>query len=75
MKVISIYNRHRRDCHCDSVCEACGHKETDRGAYDDDNFWVNVMPNRKCKICGKSTKDLGLEPEKIATRYPEGFQV
>jgi hypothetical protein len=75
MKVLKIYNQNRRDCYCDLECESCGNKVTDKYAYDDDNFWVNVIPNSKCQMCGKSTKDLGIEPESIATKYPEGLQV
>jgi len=75
MKVLSVYDYNRRDCKCDLECEGCGHKVEGSHAYDDDNFWVNVILNRKCTKCGKSTKDLNLEPEKIDTRYPEGFQV
>ncbi|MDD5068063.1 MAG: hypothetical protein PHN89_00480 [Candidatus Pacebacteria bacterium] len=74
MKLIKKYNQIRRDCYADLECENCGHKETDKYAYDDDNFWENVIPNRKCSQCGKSTNDLGIEPEKVITRYPEGEQ-
>ena len=74
MKVTAKYNQNRRDCWCDMVCESCGNKETDESAYDDDNFWVNVVPSFKCEKCGKSTNDLGLKPTSIATRYPEGEQ-
>ena len=69
MKVLKKYNQFRRDCWCDLECESCGTKETYKDAYDDLNFWDNVIPNRKCDKCGKSTKDLGLEPEKILTKY------
>ena len=72
MKVLSKYNQHRRDCWADYECEACGAKQTDEYAYDDRNYWDNVVPNLKCESCGKSTKDLGLEPEKVGTRYAAG---
>ena len=75
MKVIRIYNQHRRDCHCDLECESCGNKETITSAYDDDNYWVNVIPNKKCSKCNKSTKELGLSSDKIQTKYPEHFIV
>lgn len=33
------------------------------------------VPNFKCPKCGKSSKDIGVEPEDTHTMYPEGFQV
>ena len=69
MKVLRKYNQHRRDCTCDLECEGCGAKETDDSAYDDRNFWDNVVPSFKCKKCGKSSNDLGIKPEYIGTRY------
>lgn len=53
MKVIKRYNQHRRDLIIDMVCEGCEAKDTYDGAYDDRNFWDNVVPAFKCKKCGK----------------------
>jgi len=75
MKVIKRYNQYRRDLSIDMECEGCGAVETDNSAYDDENFWVNVVPKFQCKNCGKSTEDFGLEAEDTHTRYPEGLQV
>lgn len=75
MKLISKYNQIRRDCWADLECEGCGNKHTHKGAYDDEYFWSQVIPNRKCDKCGKSTNDLGLTPDKVNTKYPEGYQV
>lgn len=75
MKVLIKYNQHRRDCWTDLECEGCGHKYTYKGAYDDRNFWDNVIPNKKCKACGKSTNDLGLKPQNIGTKYNEEEEV
>lgn len=75
MKVTKIYNQHRRDCWCDLKCESCGHETTYKSAYDDRNFWDNVVPDWKCKKCGKSSNSLGTEKRYIATKYPEGFQI
>lgn len=75
MKVTRRYNQYRRDLHIDMKCEGCGAKDTDKSAYDDSNYWVNVVPDFKCKECGKSSNDLGIKPESIGTKYPEGFQV
>lgn len=75
MKVTKRYNQHRRDLSIDMECENCQATDSYAGAYDDHNFWVNVVPNFHCKVCDKSTKDLGLDVTDTGTRYPEGFQV
>lgn len=75
MKVTKRYNQHRRDLDIDMVCESCGAEDTYDSAYDDSNFWVNVVPNFKCPKCEKSSNDLGVKPEDTHTRYPEGMQV
>jgi uncharacterized Zn finger protein len=69
MKLINKKNQNRRDLDIDVECESCGNKEEICGAYDDRNYWDNVLPTFKCKKCGKSTNDLGLEVRKVATRY------
>ena len=74
MKVIKRYNQNRRDLTIDLECEGCGEKQT-RGAYDDRNYWDNVVPNFKCPKCNKSSNDLGTKKEFIGTKYPEGFQI
>lgn len=75
MKVTRRYNQHRRDLHIDMECEGCGATDTDKSAYDDSNFWVNVVPNFKCEACGKSSNELGVGVEDTHTRYPEGYQI
>lgn len=75
MKVTKRYNQFRRDLSIDMECEGCKATATYDSAYDDRNFWDNVVPNFKCEKCEKSTKDLGLETEIIPTKYPEGFQI
>ncbi len=75
MKVTRRYDQHRRDLSIDMECENCEAKNTYTSAYDDDNFWVNVVPNFKCKECGKSTNDLGLKPKDTHTKYPAGYQI
>lgn len=74
MKVTKKYNQSRRDCYCDLECEGCGATETEKYAYDDRNYWDNVVPSFKCKECGKSTNDLGLKPDVVPTKYNE-FEV
>lgn len=75
MKVTRRYDQHRRDLSIDMLCEGCGATDSDGSAYDDTNFWVNVVPNFKCPNCGKSSKELGIEPVDTHTRYPEGMQL
>ena len=75
MKVTRRYDQHRRDLSIDMVCESCEATDTYTRAYDDYNFWVNVVPNFKCPNCDKSSKDFGLEPIDTHTMYPEGYQV
>ena len=71
MKVIKKYNQMRRDLSIDMECESCGDKQTYNSAYDDRNFWDNVVPNFDCPSCGKSTNSLELKPERIETKYSE----
>lgn len=75
MKVTKRYDQYRRDLSIDMVCEGCGATDTYRRAYDDRNFWDNVVPDFKCPKCGKSSNDLGTEKEIMPTRYPEGMEV
>ena len=75
MKVVKRYNQNRRDLSIDMECEDCGAKDTYNSAYDDRNFWDNVVPDFKCEVCGKSSNDLGVEIEGIETKYPEGMQI
>jgi predicted nucleic-acid-binding Zn-ribbon protein len=56
-------------------CESCQATETYTDAYDDTNFWLNVVPKFPCPKCGKSSEDLDEVPEDIHTKYPEGFQI
>jgi len=74
MKVIRKYNQFRRDLECDLECESCGNKKTLTSAYDDRNYWDNVVPNIKCENCGKSSNDLGAPKEYVPTRYAD-FEV
>jgi transcription elongation factor Elf1 len=77
MKLIAVLSQHRRDFQGQYECEFCGHKETDKGfdSYDDRNYHDNVIPNMKCRACGKSTKSEGGIVEATPTKYPEWMQV
>ena len=75
MRVIKRYNQNRRDLDIDIKCEGCGFERTYRGAYDDRNFWDNVVPSFKCDNCKKSSIDLKSKLENIPTKYSEGMQL
>jgi uncharacterized Zn finger protein len=75
MIVKKIYDRMRRDCSIDIECESCGHKDTYDSAYDDRNFWDNVVPGMKCKNCGKSSKDLNTIIKHTKTKYADNMTV
>ena len=68
MKIKEVLSQHRRDFHAIYECESCGATETGYG-YDDRNFHDNVIPNKKCKQCGKSRNDLGITVEPTQTKY------
>jgi len=53
MKILKINSQHRRDFWANLVCEHCGHIETNESGYDDHHFHRNVIPQIKCKKCGK----------------------
>lgn len=69
MKIIKINNQNRRDFWADYECESCRTIEKNLSGYDDRNFHDNVIPTMKCKTCGKSRNDLGIEGEFTATKY------
>lgn len=75
MKLLRNYNQHRRDCWIDAECEGCGEVRENIEAYDDDNYWVNVLPDMECKNCGESTNSMGLESKKVRTKYRDWEQV
>lgn len=75
MKVTKRYDQYRRDLSIDLECENCGANDTNTSAYDDTYYWTQVVPDMKCKQCEKSSNDLGIRPENIGTKYPEGMQI
>jgi hypothetical protein len=75
MKLLKKENQFRRNFDGVYECEGCGHIRTVYRCYDDRNFHDNIMPNKKCDICGKSTNDLGVEKEHVSTKYPDCWQV
>jgi transposase-like protein len=73
MKINKITYQNRRDFSAIYECEDCGSQEK-MGGYDDRNFHDNVIPNFKCKKCGKSRNDLGITQEPTSTKY-QAWQV
>ena len=70
MKKKEITNQTRRDFNAIYECENCGHTQKGYG-YDDRNFHDNVIPEMKCKKCGKSRNDLGINGEFTQTKYED----
>jgi len=71
MKIVKIKSQHRRDFLAVYKCEHCDNEEEGRG-YDDANFHNNVIPEMKCKECGKTAGD---DYKPRSTKYPEGLQL
>ena len=61
-----ITNQIRNDLYGVLECEGCHATEKLVGGYDDDNWHDNVLPNRKCKACGKSAREIEAETPKAA---------
>jgi primosomal protein N' len=66
MKIQKINSQNRRDFWADMVCDHCGHVEKNVSGYDDDYFHRNVIPNMKCKKCGKVAGD---DYRPLGTKY------
>ena len=60
----------RRDFTGVYKCQKCGNIQ-EGGGYDDDYYHNNVIPKMKCNKCGESTNSLGLENQRMATKYAE----
>ena len=71
MKIKEIINQNRRDFYAVYECEHCGVTHRDSG-YDDRNFHENVIPEMKCKECGKKSGD-NYKPR--AAKYDESTTV
>lgn len=77
MKLIEILSQHRRDFQGKYECEFCGAIHTDKSfdSYDDRNYHDNVIPNKSCTKCNKSTKSENGKVDFIQTKHPEGMQL
>lgn len=71
MKITKITSQYRRDFSADIECEGCGAEEKLGAGYDDRNYHDNVIPDMKCKSCGKSRNDLGIKGQVTQTRYAD----
>lgn len=71
MKIKEIVSQNRRDFRAIYVCEHCGEERKGSG-YDDDNFHQNVIPDMKCKKCGKAVDD-NYRP--LTTKYSASVMV
>ena len=65
MKIQKIKSQNRRDFQAIYECEHCGYT-TEGYGYDDANFHNNVIPDMKCKQCGKRGSE-GYRP--LAPKY------
>lgn len=62
MKVTQVYDKRKNgDCLINLECEDCGATESGERGHNNEHFWNNIIPIRKCPICHKSTNDLKQE--------------
>ena len=71
MIIKKILTRNRRDFTAIYACEHCADEHEGYG-YDDTNFHESVMPDMKCKKCGKSQE---VEQAAMQPRHPENLSV
>ena len=71
MKIKEILTQHRRDFRAIYECEHCGNENESYG-YDDTNFHQNVIPNMKCKECGKIAPK---NHRPLAPKHSEGVTI
>lgn len=64
MHIKKIISQHRRDFTAVYQCEHCNYEEESTG-YDDNFYHQNVIPQMKCKSCGKTADQnyRGLTPK------------
>lgn len=66
MKIKKITSQSRRDFWATMECEHCGNAEINVSGYDDAYFHANVIPDMKCKQCGKKASE---DYRPIAPKY------
>ena len=74
MELKEKVSQYRRDTRIILSCQSCGHVTPEFTGYDDDNYYVNVIPNMKCEKCRKSSVDLGIKNKPVKLKY-EPWQV
>jgi hypothetical protein len=75
MKITNKTSQYRRDFDADIVCEFCGNQEKLIGGYDDTFYHTQVLPNKECSKCNKSTVSGGGQIGTPLLKYPEQVQV
>ncbi len=75
MRIKKITSQNRRDFTAIMKCEFCEHEENNTSGYDDRFYHDNVIPDMKCKECGKSTNSENGEISRTETKFPEGLQL
>lgn len=75
MKIHQMISQSSRDFYATFKCEGCSEVSEEMSGYDDRNFHDKVIPDMKCKKCGKSSKDLGTEISHTETKYPSWMVV
>ena len=71
MRIVEITSQMRRDFRAIFECEHCKKCETLNG-YDDTYFHQKVIPEMKCKECGKKA-DENYRP--LATKYDDSITI
>lgn len=59
MKIKEVTSQYRYDFTAIIECEHCQHEQKLETGYDDSYYHTRVMPEMKCKNCGKSRNDEG----------------
>lgn len=72
MKIKKINSQTRRDFLADMECEHCGYIEKNVSGYDDDFFHRKIIPDMKCKKCGKKASN---DYRPLETKYNESETV
>jgi predicted RNA-binding Zn-ribbon protein involved in translation (DUF1610 family) len=75
MKIKQITRQSRRDFMAIYECEGCGYESPEKSGYDDYHFHEEVIPRKKCPVCGKTSAECGANYRPLKPRYPEGYIV
>jgi C4-type Zn-finger protein len=71
MRIKEIISQYRRDFRAIYECEHCGFTYEGSG-YDDSYFHNFVIPQMKCKKCGKIAMS---DYKPMKTKYPDSMEV